>query len=111
MTKNKIIVWLSSFNSITDRFFVDPLFKDFEREDRRNQVEERGTWNEVEIDETPVDITRPADAEESTILEQEPDVATGIAGALKVAMNKGYLDKEQLKRGGPSKMRHLQVII
>lgn len=82
---------------------------DFEKEDKKSQVEERGTWNEVEIDETPVDITRPADAEESTILEQEPDVAVGIAGALKVAMNKGYLDKEDMKRGGPSKMRHLQV--
>lgn len=42
-------------------------------------------------------------------MEQEPDVATGIAGALKVARNKGYLDKDQMKKGGPAKMRHLQA--
>jgi len=40
---------------------------------------------------------------------KNPDVAVGIAGALKVALTKGYLEREQQNRGGPSKMRHLQA--
>nr|XP_046917519.1 U4/U6.U5 tri-snRNP-associated protein 1-like [Dermatophagoides farinae] len=37
------------------------------------------------------------------ILEEEPDVSKGIAGALKLAMTKGYLDKETSKSFGATR--------
>lgn len=83
---------------------------DFEQEETHQSVmEERGAWNEVDIDETPVDITRDPEQEEVTILEQEPDVGVGLAGALKLAQKKGYLEQEQLKRVGATTMKHLQA--
>ena len=35
------------------------------------------------------------DAQRSAILEAEPEVGSGLAGALKLAMNKGYVDNEE----------------
>lgn len=32
------------------------------------------------------------------ILDEEPDAGSGMAAALKLAMNKGYLDKDEKKR-------------
>lgn len=56
----------------------------------------RGKWNEVDIS-----IEKSADIHsidpQQPILEEEPDVSVGVAGALKVAMKKGYLDKDDRK--------------
>ncbi|XP_035703154.1 U4/U6.U5 tri-snRNP-associated protein 1 isoform X2 [Folsomia candida] len=83
---------------------------DFEQEEKYQSVsEERGAWNEVDIDETPVDITRIPDQEEVTILEQEPDVGVGLAGALKLAHKKGFLEQEKVKRVGATTMKHLEA--
>ncbi|KAG8223738.1 hypothetical protein J437_LFUL003103 [Ladona fulva] len=83
---------------------------DFEREmnEERKRIEEesqKGAWAEVEIDETPVDVT-PA---EVPILDAEPDVGSGVAGALRLAMSKGYLERENKNRPSASRMHHLQA--
>ncbi|XP_067010200.2 U4/U6.U5 tri-snRNP-associated protein 1 [Anabrus simplex] len=83
---------------------------DFERElneEKRRQEEEgrRGAWNEVEIDETPVDVL-PA---EVPILDAEPDVGTGVAGALRLALSKGYLERETMNKPSASRFAHLQA--
>jgi U4/U6.U5 tri-snRNP-associated protein 1 len=77
-------------------------------EERRRQEEERthrGAWNEVEVDETPAEIAPP----EAPILDEEPDVGMGVAGALRLAVSKGYLEKETFNRPSASRMHHLQA--
>ncbi|PNF42461.1 hypothetical protein B7P43_G08725 [Cryptotermes secundus] len=83
---------------------------DFEREmieEKKRQEEEgkRGAWNEVEIDETPVDML-PA---EVPILDVEPDVGVGVAGALRLAVSKGYLEREDMNKPSASRFAHLQA--
>nr|CAD7199434.1 unnamed protein product [Timema douglasi] len=84
---------------------------DYEREmneEKRRQDEEgrqRGAWNEVEMDETPVDVL-PA---EVPILDAEPDVGSGVAGALRLAISKGYLEKEDKNKPSASRFAHLQA--
>ena len=41
--------------------------------------------------------------EETAILEEEPVIARGMAGALAVAVNKGFLEHEQIKAFRPIK--------
>lgn len=83
---------------------------DFEQEmieEKKRQEEEgkRGAWNEVEIDETPVDVL-PA---EVPILDVEPDVGVGVAGALRLAVSKGYLEREDMNKPSASRFSHLQA--
>ncbi|XP_005100515.1 U4/U6.U5 tri-snRNP-associated protein 1 [Aplysia californica] len=66
-------------------------------EQRRKEAEQEettGGWNEVDIDENPVDIK----AEETSVLEEEPIATDGIGAALKLAMKKGYLEDEEPKK-------------
>jgi U4/U6.U5 tri-snRNP-associated protein 1 len=62
-------------------------------------------------DETPVDTlsARVPELEQEPILEQEPDVGVGLAGALKLAEKKGYLEQEKVKRVGAAKLTKLQA--
>lgn len=74
----------------------------------------RNNWNEVDIkmeeDEdgmgnrshsiSPTDDQYYGTYESKPILEEEPDASVGVAGALKLALNKGYLDKNSNKSGG-----------
>ncbi|KAK6181096.1 hypothetical protein SNE40_009028 [Patella caerulea] len=64
-------------------------------EQKRRQEEEDNPsgWNEVDIDDQPVDIM----GEESAVLEEEPIVSEGVGAALQLAMKKGYLEKEMIK--------------
>lgn len=67
--------------------------------------EVRGTWNEVEVEDLPIDIV----ALEAPILEEEPDVSSGVAGALRLAVSKGYLEKDDSNRPSISNMNHLKA--
>lgn len=65
-------------------------------------------WNEVDLkqeyDSDSNDRTEPrSSAKNQPILEEEPDVRVGVAGALKLAMTKGYLDKESNKSIGAAR--------
>lgn len=72
---------------------------------REASTSKRGTWNEVDMDAADNDShSRPEieTIQEHPILEEEPDVAKGVAGALVLAMKKGYLEKEETKKGALS---------
>ncbi len=56
-----------------------------------------------------MDITREPEIEKAPILEQEPELGSGLAGALKLAMTKGYLELEKAKPSAASKMKHLEA--
>lgn len=57
------------------------------------------------LDERLVDITQY----EAPILDAEPDLAMGVAGALRLAVSKGYLEKETSNRPSASRFAHLQA--
>ncbi|XP_003706137.1 U4/U6.U5 tri-snRNP-associated protein 1 isoform X1 [Megachile rotundata] len=65
----------------------------------------RGAWNTVQLDES---ITEPV-AMEAAILDAEPSLGHGVGGALKLAMSKGYLQKEDSSRPSASRFAHLQA--
>lgn len=46
---------------------------------------------------------------EVPILDAEPDVGSGVAGALRLALSKGYLEKETENRPSASRFAHLQA--
>ncbi|CAH1792523.1 unnamed protein product [Owenia fusiformis] len=81
---------------------------DFERElqeERRRKEEEEANptgWARVEIDEQPVDLDN--DKDEAVIIE-EPSAAEGMGAALALAMSKGYLEKEVVKKVGATKAK------
>lgn len=63
-------------------------------------------WNEVAMDSTPIDIT----TSEVPILDAEPDISCGVAGALRMAISKGYIQTETEKRpSAVSRTAHLQA--
>lgn len=83
---------------------------DFEREMKEDKRYEeitmnRGGWNDVEMDDKPVDIV----PYEAPILDEEPNLGSGVAGALRLAVSKGYLEKETTKRPSASRFAHLQA--
>ncbi|KAG1700066.1 U4/U6.U5 tri-snRNP-associated protein 1 [Nymphon striatum] len=80
--------------------------EDDEDDDVVSEEAPRGAWNEVEIEDQPVNI-EPQD--EGPILEEEPVVGLGIAGALQLATQKGYLDKEVKKATMSAKQANLQA--
>lgn len=57
------------------------------------------------LDDQPVEI----EPTETPILDPEPDLGGGVAGALRLAVSKGYLEKEVLKRPSASRFAHLQA--
>lgn len=46
---------------------------------------------------------------EAAILDAEPSLGHGVGGALKLAMSKGYLQKEDNSRPSASRFAHLQA--
>ena len=67
----------------------------------------RSKWSEVDFRSDPARAADLADAK--PILEEEPDVSHGLAGALQLAMKKGYLDKEIKKGNISAKTSSLQA--
>lgn len=65
----------------------------------------RGAWNTVQLDEA---VTEPV-ALEAAILDAEPSLGQGVGGALRLAMSKGYLQKEDTNRPSASRFAHLQA--
>ena len=65
----------------------------------------RGAWNTVQLDES----TSEPVTMENAILDAEPSLGHGVGGALKLAMSKGYLQKEDSSRPSASRFAHLQA--
>lgn len=72
------------------------------------EQEEISGWNSIDpnfvVPKTPQIVPQ-----EVQILDEEPDVSTGMGAALKLAMSKGYLDKELNNRPSNSRLAHLQA--
>ncbi|XP_061518064.1 U4/U6.U5 tri-snRNP-associated protein 1 isoform X2 [Anopheles gambiae] len=67
-----------------------------------------GAWNSVNTEQEQ-DDTREVKVEEVAILDEEPDVALSVAGALKLAQSKGYLEREESNRPSNARFAHLQA--
>lgn len=68
-----------------------------------------GTWNSVNPDLEPPPAEKILDVAEVAILDEEPDVSAGMGAALKLALSKGYLEKEESNRPSNTRMAHLQA--
>lgn len=94
---------------------VDPNdMMDFESDgdDAVDAMEEErttGTWNSVNPTDVVIDVDKPSELTEVAILDEEPDVASGMGAALKLALSKGYLEKEESNRPSNTRMAHLQA--
>ncbi|XP_053672828.1 U4/U6.U5 tri-snRNP-associated protein 1 [Anopheles nili] len=73
-----------------------------------NHSEHSGTWNSVNTEQEQEE-TRETKVEEVAILDEEPDVALSVAGALKLAQSKGYLEREESNRPSNARFAHLQA--
>jgi len=71
------------------------------------QEEATGGWNEVDVDETPVDIQ--ADGVVS-IMEEEPIATDGIGAALALAQKKGFLEEQQPSKGGVLSAKCMEML-
>lgn len=81
-------------------------------EDNEEQMEEEpttGTWNSVNPDSEMAPIDAQLEVAEVAILDEEPDVGSGMGAALKLALSKGYLEKEESNRPSNTRMAHLQA--
>lgn len=88
---------------------------DFEHEilEPEEPIEEKrstgGTWNSVDPDLEIIVEEKSNEMTEVAILDEEPDVGSGMGAALKLALSKGYLEKEELNRPSNTRMAHLQA--
>lgn len=87
---------------------------DAEPEETAEPMEEEeqttGTWNSVNPDLEPQPTEKCLDIiAEVAILDEEPDVSVGMGAALKLALSKGYLEKEESNRPSNTRMAHLQA--
>ncbi|BES94476.1 U4 U6.U5 tri-snRNP-associated protein [Nesidiocoris tenuis] len=70
---------------------------------RTEEVNDRGGWNDVDMEERLVETKQI----EGAILDAEPDLGSGVAGALRLAVSKGYLEKETTSRPSASRISQL----
>lgn len=68
-----------------------------------------GTWSSVNPDAIEETSNHSIDISDVAILDEEPDLGSGVAGALHLAMSKGYLEKEENNRPSNSRFAHLQA--
>ncbi|XP_025412305.1 U4/U6.U5 tri-snRNP-associated protein 1 [Sipha flava] len=76
---------------------------------QENSVDSDGSndgWREVEMEKKLIDLKT---IDSKPILEPEPDLGKGVAGALRLAMSKGYIEKEENARPSASRFAHLQA--
>ncbi|XP_058818365.1 U4/U6.U5 tri-snRNP-associated protein 1 isoform X2 [Topomyia yanbarensis] len=86
---------------------------DFEQhsDKEEDELEERfGAWNSVNTArEQEEHVNAVIAVDDVAILDEEPDVASSVAGALKLANSKGYLEKEESNRPSNARFAHLQA--
>lgn len=91
----------------------DMMDLESEHEDAAEPMEEEepttGTWNSVNPDVEPQPTEKNLEVAEVAILDEEPDVAVGMGAALKLALSKGYLEKEESNRPSNTRLAHLQA--
>lgn len=87
--------------------FEKDIDKDMEIEENE-EIDEGGKWNAVDLNRV-IQERAPVAIIETPILDEEPDVGSGVGAALKLAMSKGYLDKEENNRPSNTRLAHLQA--
>ena len=84
-----------------------------------SKKERKGKWTEVndmEVDKESSDEeesrskSKDASVKATPILGEEPDLTVGVAAALKLAMNKGYLERDSRKSGAVPKSTKLSAV-
>lgn len=81
-----------------------------EAEEPEPEERSTGTWNSVNPDlEVVREDDKSQEVTEVAILDEEPDVGSGMGAALKLALSKGYLEKEDQNRPSNTRMAHLQA--
>lgn len=90
----------------TDVMDIEENAEDEEAEEIR-----RGKWNAVDPNDEPklMEGIQNYEHDDAAILDEEPDVASGVAAALQLAMSKGYIEKEDNNRPSNSRFAHLQA--
>ena len=90
---------------------ADIMDIDENSEDENEEERRRGKWNAVDPNDEPklADGIQVIEQEETAILDEEPDVASGMAAALQLALSKGYIEKEESNRPSNSRFAHLQA--
>ena len=66
-----------------------------------------GAWEEVGIEDTRVEI---GDSQIIPILDEEPDASKGVGNALRLAIKKGYLEKDQTFKKANAALQHLRAV-
>lgn len=80
-------------------------------DDEDTEEKRRGKWNAVDPNDEPkvMEGIQTIDLEDTAILDEEPDCASGVAAALQLAVSKGYIEKEDNNRPSNSRFAHLQA--
>ncbi|KAG5888097.1 hypothetical protein JTB14_021897 [Gonioctena quinquepunctata] len=107
---------IPTYGKSGNREEAEELMEDYEKDmipeensdDDCEIIEPSNGWNSVDPTNQGIDSSQiqPQDIQ---ILDEEPDVSTGVGAALKLAMSKGYLEKEQNNRPSNSRLAHLQA--
>lgn len=89
-----------------DESLMDYDKNNLKHEHAVNSDESNDGWTEVEMEKKLIDLKT---IDSKPILEPEPDLGKGVAGALRLAMSKGYIEKEENARPSASRFAHLQA--
>lgn len=104
---------IPTYGKSGNREETEDAMDDYEKDLKDNSdedceiIEDNTGWNAVDANQG-ISSTQIG-AQDVQILDEEPDVSTGVGAALKLAMSKGYLDKEQSNRPSNSRLAHLQA--
>lgn len=94
-------MYIFSFN------FFEIYFSVFNIDAKYGIQHQRLKWMSRRVaDERPVELAPGA---EVPILDAEPDLGVGVAGALRLAVSKGYLEKEEMNKPSASRFAHLNA--
>lgn len=86
--------------------------EDIQDEEQMEDEPITGQWSTVDPNSDTHQLPNPVLAEvinDVAILDEEPDVSSGMGAALKLALSKGYLEKEESNRPSNTRMAHLQA--
>ncbi|KAL5234499.1 hypothetical protein ACI65C_001909 [Semiaphis heraclei] len=89
-----------------DESLMDYDKNNIKQEHAVDSDESNDGWREVEMEKKLIDLKT---IDSKPILEPEPDLGKGVAGALRLAMSKGYIEKEENARPSASRFAHLQA--
>ncbi|XP_033123478.1 U4/U6.U5 tri-snRNP-associated protein 1-like [Anneissia japonica] len=83
---------------------------DFEKEEPEQMGDEEGisAWSRVNLEEEDEEEEEEAEPL-GPVLEEEPSLQSGVAGALKMAVNKGFLEKESNKKFKAAKDKSIEA--